>query len=94
MNLSISSKQELDCKVLLLTRFVCLVHSKPNVETRKFAAEKWFMSQLNEETGEQISNHLPRRQGAWGIYGIRKQGSLRRGEHGESGERGLEIGKR
>ena len=46
-----------------------------------------FTRQPSEETGEQISYLPPWRRGAWDIYGIEKQGGLRRGE------RWLEVGK-
>ena len=36
-----------------------------------------FTEQPSEEMAEQVSDPPPQRQGAWDIYGIKKQGGLR-----------------
>ena len=78
----------LHCRQILYYWATGEAHSKPNTEIRRFAAEKSFMSQSSKETGEEISEILPRREGAQRFCGTRKQGGLRHGEHGE---RWLEI---
>lgn len=51
--------------------------SGPNAGTPRFAKRKdLFTRQPDEEVGEQFSNP------PWGIYGIKRQGDLRRGECG------------
>ena len=81
----------LHCRQILYYWATREAHSKPNTEIRKFAAEKSFMSPPSKETGEEISEILPRREGARRFYGKRKQGGLR---HGERGGKWLEIRKR
>ena len=68
-------------------RLVCPSHSKPNTETWRFSAEKEFIQKAAKRgDGRTASDLPPQRQGAWDIYGIKKQGGLR------LGERGLEEG--
>ena len=69
------------------TRLICPTRSKPYAEMLRSVAESLFTRQPSKETGE-VSGPPPCRQKAWDIYGIKKQGGLRRGE------RWLEVGKR
>ena len=61
-------------------RLVCPTHSKPNAETWRFVAEKEFIQKAAKcGDGRTASDLPPQRQGAWDIYGIKKQGGLRLG---------------
>lgn len=63
------------------TRFIRLIHSKPNTEMLRFVAEKsLFTRQSNEETGNQASDLTAWRQGVGNIYEIKKQDGLKHGE--------------